>query len=308
MSDGDRSNEPKTRLIWSITPAIVVCAMIIGAGWLQTAEYERQADKQIADYAKYTKSKKSYGCVHTARADKIVCLNAASDAYREYRYNQRDLVAQKTSALWAFIMGAAAVIGMALSAVGVWLVKTTFDETRKANDIARTQARASVLAHEAYLLVPKGGFKPIPPGNTLFPEGAYVFNFGCQITNVGMTVAKDVRLLVRLYTMPPGPNGSSSETTYQTSMNEIVKIGDVQNGGPVPKFGTLVSLDNVITEPNATTPAHDGTFYANYRIEFGDVFGQRWFFEANFVGTAGAIKNERLPMQPVGAQREGKID
>ena len=34
-------------------------------------------------------------------------------------------------------MGAAAVIGMALSAVGVFLVWTTFNETRKANNIAK---------------------------------------------------------------------------------------------------------------------------------------------------------------------------
>ena len=38
-------------------------------------------------------------------------------------------------------MGIAALIGMALSAVGVWLVFTTFRETAKANDLAREAIR-----------------------------------------------------------------------------------------------------------------------------------------------------------------------
>jgi hypothetical protein len=308
MFDSDRGDKPKTRLIQSTIFATFFILFLTGWGvWFQLG-YHQQATDKSAQYERWSDHEIKTGCPSLGKLTKAECTYQAKQSAHENKRDEYDLYAQRTSALWAGIMAVAALLGIGLSGVGVYLVKTTFDETRKANNIARTQARASILAHDAYLLVPKGGFKPIPPGNTLFPEGAYVFIFECQITNVGMTVAKDVRMIVRLYTIPPTPNGSSSETTYQTCLNEIAKVGDVQNGGPVTKSGTLVSLGNVITAPNATAPAHDGTFYANYRIEFGDVFGQRWFFEANFFGTAGSIKNGRLAMQPVGAQREGKIN
>jgi hypothetical protein len=75
------------------------------------------------------------------------------DKEREYRYNQNDLAAQRKSALWAHIMGLAAVVGMALSALGVWLVKTTFDEARKSNDIARESMERQLRAYISLELI-----------------------------------------------------------------------------------------------------------------------------------------------------------
>ncbi|MGL4640695.1 MAG: hypothetical protein ACRCVX_13310 [Shewanella sp.] len=62
------------------------------------------------------------------------CVTKTRQAENENARNAEDLGAQKLSAWWAQVMAVAALIGMALSAVGVWLVKTTFDETRKANE------------------------------------------------------------------------------------------------------------------------------------------------------------------------------
>jgi hypothetical protein len=306
--ESDWSGHSKAGLTACFIGAAIFAVSLIGWGLWTSAEYERQANTNSGHYSAYTGRKIAETCVTIAPLENAKCVYEARDQEQQHRYDQNDLAAQRKSALWATIMGLAAVVGMILSVLGVWLVKTTFDETRKANEIAKTQARAAVLASDAYLLVPRGGFTPIQPGNPHFPEGAYIFTFGCQIENVGMTLAKDARLHVQLYTMPPASSGVKSETTYHTCMKEITKVGDVQNGGSVAKFGTLVSLANVITGPNATAPAHNGVFYANYRIEFRDVFGDWWFFEANFLGTAGNIKNERLPMQPSGAQRQGRIE
>lgn len=44
-------------------------------------------------------------------------------------------------------MGIAALIGMALSAVGIFLVYTTFNETRKANEIAADTAKRQLQAY-----------------------------------------------------------------------------------------------------------------------------------------------------------------
>lgn len=188
---GNSSDQPKTRLIWAIIPATLVCTIIIGLGFLKAAEYEWQADKQIADYAEYTKSKKANGCVHAARADKIVCLNAASDAYREYRYNQRDLVAQKTSALWAFIMGAAAVIGMALSAVGVWLVRETFIATVGTNKITQKQLDdARLMARPIMDIAVRLATTP-----ESWPPYSHYLRMSIRITNRGNTEARDVSIV-----------------------------------------------------------------------------------------------------------------
>ena len=188
---GDRSSLSKTGLIWAIIPATLVCTIIIGLGSLKAAEYEWQANKQIADYAEYTKSKKANGCVHAARADKIVCLNAASDASREYRYNQRDLVAQKTSALWAFIMGAAAVIGMALSAVGVWLVRETFIATVDTNKITQKQLDdARLMARPIMDIAVRLATTP-----ESWPPFNHYLKMTIWITNRGNTEARDVSIV-----------------------------------------------------------------------------------------------------------------
>ena len=115
---------------------------VLGYGLLESAKYERQANDNSHEYAKYTSDKVAEACVGIARIEKVVCLNEAIDAQHEYETNQQDLAAQKTSALWAYIMGAAAVIGMALSAVGVWLIKATFDETQRTAQIAQNNLDA----------------------------------------------------------------------------------------------------------------------------------------------------------------------
>ncbi len=47
-------------------------------------------------------------------------------------------------------MAFAALLGIGLSGVGVWLIKTTFDETRKSNDIAM---KSHVAQNRAWLIV-----------------------------------------------------------------------------------------------------------------------------------------------------------
>ncbi|MGQ3100487.1 MAG: hypothetical protein ACT6RX_05565 [Sphingopyxis solisilvae] len=110
---------------------------IVGWGYLEGVQYERQTNNATEEYAKHTDEKVAKTCVGIAAVERIKCMNEAFEKKREYESNQADLIAQRKSALWAFIMGAAAVIGVGLSAVGVWLVKTTFDETKRTNNIAK---------------------------------------------------------------------------------------------------------------------------------------------------------------------------
>lgn len=150
MSGSNRVNVSKTRLIIGLLLALAICCGWIGYGLSKSAEYERQADNQRTEYSEYTRQKIAETCVGIPDLEVIKCRYDAFDAQREYNNNQSDLIAQRQSALWAYIMGAAAVIGMALSAVGVWLVKATFDATREANNIQKTAiANAEIDAREA---------------------------------------------------------------------------------------------------------------------------------------------------------------
>jgi hypothetical protein len=120
----------------------------IAYGLTQQTIYEEDARNRSADYTRRAADQAQYACFNVVPSEKADCLRNAASEYRlKHRDNRRDyddLTAQRKSALWTFIMGVAALIGMALSVVGVVLVWTTFRETREANVIARDAQRAWV--------------------------------------------------------------------------------------------------------------------------------------------------------------------
>lgn len=142
MHDGNRGDHTKTGLIAGIFVAALIAAASIGWGLWQSAEYERQADNHAREYAAYTDNQIRQSCLSLPPIYQKDCAAKARNEQRDNERNERDLVAQRQSALWAYIMGAAAVIGMGLSVIGVVLVWTTFAETKRANSIALAQNRA----------------------------------------------------------------------------------------------------------------------------------------------------------------------
>lgn len=199
MSRSGGVNVSKAGLITGVIAAIIICVCFIGYGLWEGSKYERQADNQSAEYAKYTSQKIAKACVGIPDLESIKCRYDALDAQREYEHNQRDLIAQRQSALWAYIMGAAAVIGMALSAFGVWLVKATFDETRRGNEIAASDAAtnahhlnqtrdAAVLSERAIVTIEPSLLLP-PPLD--IPNG---FMAEIKVKNVGRSPARILRI------------------------------------------------------------------------------------------------------------------
>jgi hypothetical protein len=144
---GSWASISKNRLILVAITVITFCTVWIGYGLLESAKYEQQAKDKISEYTEYTRDKVTQACAGGDKLENIKCVTEAFEAKREYEYNQSDLVAQRQSALWAYIMAAAAVFGIALSAVGVFLVYTTFHETRKANQIATDTAKRQLRAY-----------------------------------------------------------------------------------------------------------------------------------------------------------------
>ena len=145
MPRGNRGDFPKTGLITGIIVSAIIAALFIGWGYLESAKYEREAHNEAGEYATYTNQQIRQSCLGPTVRDKADCVTEARHKQRENEREEYDLVAQRKSALWAYIMAAAAVIGMGLSVIGVYLVWTTFREQKEANRIANREAQRSEL-------------------------------------------------------------------------------------------------------------------------------------------------------------------
>jgi hypothetical protein len=87
-------------------------------------------------------------CGRLPATDQPRCVQGTEQAARENQREEQDLAAQNMTAWWTKIMGIAALVGMTLSAIGVWLILATFRENRKSADAAVRQVdlmRASQL-------------------------------------------------------------------------------------------------------------------------------------------------------------------
>ena len=169
------------------------------------------------------------------------CAAKAREAAREGQRKEQDLAAQNITAWWTKVMGIAALIGMALSAVGVWLVKTTFNETRKANDIAAKHQRAWVQVHL----------------KVIDHESADHHSVAVEVENIGASVATNVTAEYGVYAeIPASPLGGEHKTYTYT-----IKAGDLQIvSATEPTFGIfddayfagVVSYDTVLGGPHYT--------------------------------------------------------
>lgn len=141
MSGSNRSDDTKAGLKYGIIVATIFAAVFIWWGLSESAKYDREASYQTGAYAKYTDDKVAETCVQLTPVEKSKCRGDALETQRKNEREEEDLVAQRRSALWANIMGAVAVIGMGLSVIGVMLVRSTFRETKLANEIASSALR-----------------------------------------------------------------------------------------------------------------------------------------------------------------------
>jgi uncharacterized Tic20 family protein len=142
---GNRGKHSKAGLIaLGFVLALILGALFINSGLSRDSVYQRQADANTREYAAYTDQQIRQSCVRLIGDEKANCIAKYRQESRTNERNEQDLVAQRQSANWAYIMGAAAIIGMVLSVIGVVLVWTTFDETRRANILSKAQQRARI--------------------------------------------------------------------------------------------------------------------------------------------------------------------
>ena len=141
----------KVSKAWKLAAALAFAAALAGTsvwwGLSRQGEFEWVAQRESSLQAIYASDHVRNRCLLLARFEKMECAVKSRDEHRAYDTNEQGLVAQKTSALWTMIMGCAAIFGMVVSAVGVYLVWTTFAETRRANEIASDTAKRQLRAY-----------------------------------------------------------------------------------------------------------------------------------------------------------------
>lgn len=135
---------------------IVIVGSLVAAAFLATSiyalssvdrSYKRTASGASRAYAERAAYEIQHTCRIPARRDGVACLNAATAAVRDNQRLEEGLVAQQISAWWTKITAIAALIAITLSALGAYLVWTTFRETRNANTIARETAKLQLRAY-----------------------------------------------------------------------------------------------------------------------------------------------------------------
>jgi hypothetical protein len=177
--------------------SILISALLIIVFSQRSIRYEREATDRSYDYARDAERQIAVHCRASIAADRANCVNKAVQTAREYQREEQDLAAQKVSAWWTKIMGAAAVAGVILSAFGVFLVWRTFRAAREGNAISR---EAMMAENRAWIeIVPTFQF-----GDFRYLEEQSEFRLKAVFTvkNIGETVALNVGFMIDLIPDP----------------------------------------------------------------------------------------------------------
>jgi len=245
--------------------AIASIAGGIGYGLAEQDRYSDDAYQQVTDYAKDAANQIAQSCRAKVVVEQPKCLREKANLYRlDGRDKQReyeDLVSQRKSALWAMIMGVAALAGMALSVVGVVLVWTTFNETRRANEIAKLQNRP--------FMVPVNiSIKYIIEKDNICDGFSGGISASFKIKNVGNSIGFLEKLEASIH--------PSDNKNFSVEFNPVISYGLVPNqkGKAKHRFGggsgNRSDLDDFFSTDGLKLPC-----YFHGYIQYRDVFGVR---------------------------------
>jgi hypothetical protein len=196
--------------------------------------------------------------VCSSRASDTLCIEQTRQTQRENEREEQDLAAQRVTAWWTNVMGVAALIGIALSAVGIWLVKTTFDETRKANEIARMSQRPWLDAE----IVVDGIAKS---------ENGYVLRIIIHIKNLGLSPAIRLKCIIDGVFWHEVLSGDTAEiSNYLPKVNDFVRRAVDR----VEAAQKMLGQDGFTIFPNEKTIVHvEEEISAPSHVSFGYVGG-----------------------------------
>lgn len=194
-------------LIVALFVAAIVGIITVEVAWLEQRDLYDQAARNAAYYAENAKNNIAVNCGVEAPAN---CAQQINDAARKEQREEYDLYSQRAVALWTAVMGGMAVLGVALSAVGVYLIWTTFRETRStakaaldANLISDRIAQAEL---RPYLFVDRLELAGITDnkavddkGNPIDEPGWFSAQVVIYLKNVGKVPARNITVYLKQY-------------------------------------------------------------------------------------------------------------
>lgn len=168
-------------LVASFSIASLFIVIVVQLARVGQWEIDYDAASNAASYAadaKYDIATECNGLTAQARDD---CEDKINDPARANQRDEYDLAAQRTMALWTAIMGGMAVVGVALSGVGVYLIWRTWDATRIAANNSGATFRAYLAKERGYLTL--ADTKVRWSGNSLAPTSGV----SISIKNLGLS-------------------------------------------------------------------------------------------------------------------------
>lgn len=150
-----RSNRLRNYAIALVLALVVATALgwrIGKPAWDLDAHIQHQAAEKAAKYANTTDIAVQSEGVGISAPPTDGGIAEPRDSDREGQRNEYDLEAQQVMANWTRVMGQAAIIGMGIGTVGLFLIFTTFLETSKAADSANKTYQAFVKVERPTLI------------------------------------------------------------------------------------------------------------------------------------------------------------
>lgn len=188
MFNGDRGRKFAARLKagwpYLLAATVVASLIVITISWglHEQSKYQQTAANSTALYASNADHRIRDTCLTPAVENQEECARQARDTAYQQQNDANDLSAQRIMALWTFIMGAAAVAGVWLSVVGVWLIFVTFRETQKANELLARGLKPNLKFNWANFAIQENeNFRPWTK---------------TRIENLGHTTAKRVKIVL----------------------------------------------------------------------------------------------------------------
>ena len=234
-------------------------------GWTLLADlsavsqgYEREATDRSRVYADNAEYQITHTCRAKALAEQPDCIRDTQQAKRENQRDEQDLAAQKISAWWTRVMGAAALVGMGISIVGVYLIWTTFRETKESNVIAKAEAERNAqeaAAARKHIIQTERAILAIYNVHVSHDPAGRWFELFLSIKNTGksnawslqiFTAERKSRLFPSRFTGHPASSLISNPDVHMTTQKVRLKV---PRNFPVWIFGHL-----------SYTTAHDAAF------------------------------------------------
>lgn len=205
----------------------MICA-IGGTGVYQQMASASQAELAAQVHIDRMEKAASESCTRLSPAQRSTCVaqtrtdiaDKVDDVHRDYG----NLAAQQRSAIWATWMGIAAIVGMAVTTGGTYLLLATLRETRRAalaaQDATREAQKANFIALDARRPWVSIDVEPV---KVRVSETEYYYYYRIILTNLSDTAVVDLRLSDEAKWLPRhGLDNQPSETRIFPKAEEPV--------------------------------------------------------------------------------------